>query len=220
MNAYRIRQIVAATVLATLAVAVLLPAATARHLSTVFGAVPAPVTQLYDTAQLNWRPDPYSGTAKVSSCRPFTYRVEASVPQKVTDTIPQAMEIIARETGLQPVLTTGPALLTITADRQDHFGDRPAAAETLTLASFEDGIPVIVEATMTFNVDLLPIADAGFDGDAPIGWTVVHEIGHVLGLDHNPDPTSLMAVKAHPMEKLSAEDRAALAAAGQGPCVK
>lgn len=56
------------------------------------------------------------------------------------------------------------------------------------------------------------------DGAAHVRATVVHELAHVLGLDHVDDPTQLMHPSGH-VTALAAGDRAGLARLGAGQCV-
>ncbi|MHA7292483.1 matrixin family metalloprotease [Arthrobacter sp. HLT1-21] len=48
---------------------------------------------------------------------------------------------------------------------------------------------------------------------------IVHELAHVVGLDHVDDPTQLMHEGTNGLTTLSDGDRAGLALLGAGPCV-
>lgn len=58
------------------------------------------------------------------------------------------------------------------------------------------------------------------DGRAQVKRTVMHELGHLLGLDHTSDPSQVMHDKNYGQTTLQAGDRAGLARLGQGPCVR
>jgi hypothetical protein len=56
-------------------------------------------------------------------------------------------------------------------------------------------------------------------GDAPVRALIVHELAHVVGLDHVKDRSQLMYPELSPDNaRLGAGDRRGLTAMGQGPC--
>lgn len=57
------------------------------------------------------------------------------------------------------------------------------------------------------------------DGTAEVRAIIMHELGHVLGLDHVDDPAQLMNAKNMGIMDFAAGDRAGLALLGAGPCV-
>ncbi|MNI86386.1 hypothetical protein D3C73_1434790 [compost metagenome] len=61
--------------------------------------------------------------------------------------------------------------------------------------------------------------------DAPSGEeigvaVIMHELGHLLGLDHVDDPRQLMFDQASWVRGFAAGDRTGLAQLGTGPCSK
>lgn len=57
------------------------------------------------------------------------------------------------------------------------------------------------------------------DQQAEVRAIVMHELGHVLGLDHVNSPYELMQPAGHGLTTLGAGDRAGLKRLGQGPCI-
>lgn len=67
--------------------------------------------------------------------------------------------------------------------------------------------------------DLAGIMASRPDGAAEVRAIIMHELGHVLGLDHVNDPTQLMNARNMGVLDFGAGDRAGLALLGTGPCV-
>lgn len=67
--------------------------------------------------------------------------------------------------------------------------------------------------------DLAEIVASRPDGAAEVRAIIMHELGHVLGLDHVNDPTQLMFAENMGLMGFAAGDRAGLARLGTGPCV-
>jgi hypothetical protein len=65
--------------------------------------------------------------------------------------------------------------------------------------------------------DLSPVLEEN-DGYAVARAVVMHELGHVVGLDHVSDPGELMAAVNSGQTDLGAGDRQGLAKVGQGKC--
>ncbi len=57
------------------------------------------------------------------------------------------------------------------------------------------------------------------EGPAHIRAILMHELGHVLGLDHVDDPTQLMYAENSGQFEFGDGDRAGLALLGTGECV-
>ncbi|UUL76699.1 matrixin family metalloprotease [Pseudarthrobacter sp. Fe7] len=67
--------------------------------------------------------------------------------------------------------------------------------------------------------DLAGIMASRPDGAAEVRAIIMHELGHVLGLDHVADPTQLMNAENRGVLDFADGDRAGLALLGSGPCV-
>lgn len=67
--------------------------------------------------------------------------------------------------------------------------------------------------------DLAGILATRPDGAAQVQAIIMHELGHVLGLDHINDPTQLMHADNTGLQGFAAGDRAGLALLGSGACV-
>jgi hypothetical protein len=67
--------------------------------------------------------------------------------------------------------------------------------------------------------DLAGILSGRPDGAAQVRAVIMHEWGHVLGLDHIDDPGQLMHAENKGLLDFAAGDRAGLALLGSGPCV-
>lgn len=57
------------------------------------------------------------------------------------------------------------------------------------------------------------------EGAAAARAIVLHELGHLVGLDHVPDPNQLMHPSSHEVLDFAAGDLTGLSALGQGECV-
>lgn len=93
-----------------------------------------------------------------------------------------------------------------------------AAAIAATLTTFECASGKLVDADVLFNGEgfTFSAAPLGLPTTADIENTFTHELGHLVGFDHNPDPTSTMYAEAAPGEivkrDLTADDAAGMCA--------
>lgn len=94
------------------------------------------------------------------------------------------------------------------------LGDRELGL-AVPVAVRDGGPPVFVTGQVVLNADR-PLLPDFRDRHGSWGAVLVHEIGHLVGLDHVDDPTQLMAPSPGfgPVE-LGAGDRAGLAAVGR-----
>lgn len=184
-------------------------------------------------------------------CRPVHYVVnDEDAPPGGAEALAAAVEEVAAATGLR-FEDEGPTDERPGEDREpfqlDRYGDRwapvviwwarPERSPTLRgdVAGFAGSTSVVaptglvgpeaeVYVTGTVVLDgpeLAELLDAGPDGTAAARAIIVHELGHLVGLDHVDDPDQLM----HPetsgeLTELGDGDRRGLAALGRGTCFR
>ncbi|MEO5315860.1 matrixin family metalloprotease [Pseudarthrobacter sp. CC12] len=177
-------------------------------------------------------------------CRPVHYVVRPDNALPGGDVlIREAVAAVSRASGLQFV-DDGPTTEAPSDDRSafqpDRYGKRwvplliawSTPAETPGLAGNVAGLggsayvevagqPLVLEAGQVRldAPDLTGIIAGRPDGAAEVRAIIMHELGHVLGLDHVNDPTQLMYAENMGVRDFAAGDRAGLALLGSGPCV-
>ena len=176
-------------------------------------------------------------------CRPIHYVVRPdNEPDGGSEIIRDAVARISEVTGLRFVYD-GPTDEASTGSRElyqpDRYGDRwaPVLVSWQTEAENADFLSDTVgeagSAAVTIGgepkvfvsgmVDLDAAAFAGFlaepDGAAFARGVVLHELGHLVGLDHVADPTQLMYPETRDAVDFGSGDLAGLARLGAGECV-
>ena len=180
-------------------------------------------------------------------CRPVHYVVRPdNAPAGGDLLIREAVAAASQASGLQFVYD-GPTAEAPSDDRQafqpDRYGKRWAPvliawstpAETPGLAGDVAGlggsgyaqapgqplVPLVLAAGQVSldAPDLAAISAGRPDGAAEVRAIIMHELGHVLGLNHVNDPAQLMFAENNGVMDFAAGDRAGLALLGSGPCV-
>ncbi|QDG91017.1 matrixin family metalloprotease [Pseudarthrobacter sp. NIBRBAC000502770] len=177
-------------------------------------------------------------------CRPVHYVVRPDNALPGGDVlIREAVAAVSQASGLQFV-DDGPTTEAPSDDRSafqpDRYGKRwvplliawSTPVETPGLAGNVAGLggsayvevaghPLVLEAGQVRldAPDLAGIIAGRPDGAAEVRAIIMHELGHVLGLDHVNDPTQLMYAENMGVRDFAAGDRAGLALLGSGPCV-
>ncbi|WP_448641708.1 matrixin family metalloprotease [Geodermatophilus sp. URMC 63] len=174
-------------------------------------------------------------------CRPVHYVVRPDgAPPGGDRLVADAVAEVSAATGLRFVSdgATGEAYA---QDRPAHqpgrYGDRwapvlvtwetpeedPALAGTVagrgrSTAVSAGGPWVYVTGAVTVDAGWAARAVLSPDGPADVRAVLVHEFGHVVGLDHVDDPAELMDPQNDGQRQLGPGDRAGLAALGRGAC--
>ena len=180
-----------------------------------------------------------------SPCRPVRYVTRLTgAPDGVEELVQQAVDVIAADTGLtftdegptdevpdperEAQLAAygddawAPVLIAWTDDAAipDLAGDTVGLAGSQAYTDSEGRSSYVSGDVMLDGPDLSDILE-GPDGEAQVRAVVLHELGHLVGLDHVDDPTQLMFAEDNPeVTEPAAGDLAGLAAMGAGPCVE
>jgi hypothetical protein len=188
-------------------------------------------------------PDPGQRFVAYDPCRPVHYVVRPDNAPPGTDRlIEQAISLVSAASGLQFVYdgTTAEAPSQKRETYQpDRYGKQWAPVliawstpeESPDLAGKVAGtggsayahIPgepyVFVAGQVTLDAPGLTEILARSDGSLLVRAIIMHELAHVLGLDHVDDPTQLMHEENSGQFDFAAGDRAGLALLGSGACV-
>jgi len=180
-----------------------------------------------------------------SPCRPIAYVTNlAGAPAGVEELVEQAVAVIAEDTGLtftdegstdeepdperEAQLAEygddvwAPVIIAWTDDEAipDLAGDTVGLAGSQAYTDAEGRSSYVSGDVMLDGPDLSAILE-GPGGEAQVRAVVLHELGHLVGLDHVDDPTQLMFAEDNPeVTEPAAGDLAGLAAMGAGPCVE
>lgn len=188
-------------------------------------------------------PDPGQPFVAYDPCRPVHYVVRPELaPEGTEQLIKEAVAAASAATGLQFVYD-GPTDEAPTQDREAYQPDRygkkwapiliswstPEAAPGLagsvagTGGSTSIQVPgqpyVYVSGQVLLDAPALAETLAYPDGPALVRAVIMHELAHVVGLDHINDPTQLMYEENSGQLDFGAGDRAGLALLGTGECV-
>lgn len=175
-------------------------------------------------------------------CRPVHYVTRPDhAPAGGRRIVREAFEEVAELTGLRFVYD-GTTAEDPVADREpfqpDRYGDRWApvlvswahpdevpelagsvAGQAGSLALGEGGSQVYVTGSVDLDAGQLAALLGGPDGDRQAKAVVLHELGHLVGLDHVDDVNQLMHASSTRRVDFAAGDRTGLAVLGRGACV-
>lgn len=175
-------------------------------------------------------------------CRPIRLVVAGAGTVPAADVLlAEAVDVVSRATGLV-FEVDGPTDEVPAARRRpilDRYGDRwapvlvawtdPEHVPRLAGAvaglggpqevTAPDGTKVYVTGTVSMDAPTALRVLARPDGHAEVRAILIHELAHLVGLDHVDDPSQLMYESAGVRVVLGPGDRAGLARLGNGPCV-
>lgn len=179
-----------------------------------------------------------------SPCRPLHYVVNAGLaPEGAAGLVPAAIETVSRATGIrfindgatdeQPSESRAPY-------QPETYGERwaplliswttPGAAPKLkgkiigtggsTHYSYGDGPKSFVTGSLELDAPQIAAELNRPDGPGYATAVILHELGHVMGLEHVDDPVQLMYPEIGAPDGLAAGDLNGLQALGKAPCRK
>lgn len=179
-----------------------------------------------------------------SPCRPLHYVVNAALaPQGAEHLVGEAIDTVSRATGIH-FINDGPSTEVPAEDRDPYqpeaYGERwaplliawttPEAAPKLkgqvigtggsTHYSFDGGPKSFVTGSLDLDAPQIAAELTRTEGSAYATAVILHELGHVMGLEHVDDPTQLMYPEIGTPEGLAAGDLNGLSQLGQAHCRK
>jgi hypothetical protein len=187
----------------------------------------------------------HDGTpAGYSPCRPLHYVVNAELaPAGATDLVHDAIRTIGEATGIS-FINDGATTEAPSQDRQPYqpgsYGDRwaplliswttPEAAPKLkgqvigtggsTHYSFEGGTKSFVTGSLELDAPQISLELERPDGARYASAVILHELGHVMGLEHVDDPVQLMYPEIGAPDGLAPGDLNGLRELGRAACRK
>jgi hypothetical protein len=156
--------------------------------------------------------DPLTGEpVRFNPCEPIRYVInEKSAPPWAVEDLHGAVERIADVSGLTfryAGVTDEPVSFVRSAYQPERYGERwaPILVGWTDLSDVSEDSVAIAESVFLTNDDLIPVRvtgaviidtedflASGFGYGITTGEVFLHELSHVLGLTHVPDPTQLM----------------------------
>jgi hypothetical protein len=193
--------------------------------------------------RLNESPDPGQEMVAYDPCRPVHWVVRPdNAPPGAQQLVEQALAEVSVATGLQFV-HDGPTTEAPSGSRDNYQPERYGKRWAPLLITWSDpgetpglagrvvglggssyaqspGKPLVhVAGSVTLDAPDLTAVLERPNGRAQVRAVIMHELGHVVGLDHVDDPAQLMHAENSGLTGFAAGDLAGLARLGTGECV-